>query len=99
MAGDNRVAVFVDGSRQHGHYVHQVEIARRPLRFGHGERLQADFEARAIVLEFAFDPLGGAAQGVGNLRDGSQHALGQPIQLIFIGVDWRLSAARIDVAS
>ena len=39
------------------------------------------------------------AQGVGNLKDGSQHALGQPIQLIFIGVDWRLSAARIDVAS
>ena len=39
------------------------------------------------------------AQGVGNLKDGIQHALGQPIQLIFIGVDWRLSAARIDVAS
>jgi hypothetical protein len=39
------------------------------------------------------------AQGVGNLKDGAQHALGQRIQLIFIGVDWRLSAARIDVAS
>jgi hypothetical protein len=37
------------------------------------------------------------AQGVGNLKDGTQHALGQRIQLIFIGVDWRLSAARIDV--
>ena len=39
------------------------------------------------------------AQGVGNLKDGTQHALGQRIQLIFIGVPWRLSAARIDVAS
>ena len=37
------------------------------------------------------------AQGVGNLKDSTQHALGQRIQLIFIGVDWRLSAARIDV--
>ena len=39
------------------------------------------------------------AHGVGNLKDGTQHALGQRIQLIFIGVHWRLSAARIDVAS
>ena len=39
------------------------------------------------------------AQGVGNLKDGAQHAPGQRIQLNFIGVDWRLSAARIDVAS
>jgi hypothetical protein len=39
------------------------------------------------------------AQGVGNLKDGTQDALGQRIQLIFIGVHRRLSAARIDVPS
>jgi len=32
-------------------------------------------------------------------ESGAQHALCQRIQLIFIGVDWRLSAARIDGAS
>ena len=37
------------------------------------------------------------AQGVGNLKDGTQDALGQRIQLIFIGVHRRSSAARIDV--
>jgi len=39
------------------------------------------------------------AQGVGNLKDGTQDALGQRIQLIFIGVHRRSSAARIDVPS
>ena len=37
--------------------------------------------------------------GVGNLKDGTQDALGQRIQLIFIGVHRLLAAARIDVPS
>jgi hypothetical protein len=35
--------------------------------------------------------------GVGDFKDSTQHALGQRIQLVFIGVHRRSSAAETDV--
>ena len=82
--------------------------AFKPLDFLYVEwrDRQECFDRFAAALPFrrVLRDSGGAreiplAQRLANLKDGTQHALGQRIQLIFIGVDWRLSAARIDVAS
>src|ERR1035437_9099520 len=66
-----------------------VDIGHAPRRSG-ADAAKAEFSEQGPLVDFLEKS---GAQGVGDLKDGTQHALGQRIQLI--GVPRRSSAAKL----
>ena len=66
-----------------------MDIGHAPRRSG-ADAAKAEFSEQGPLVDFLEKS---GAQGVGDLKDGTQHALGLRIQLI--GVDRRSSAAKL----
>src|ERR1035437_5822572 len=90
MAGPPHGGIQVDAARAACCLaLESVDIGHAPRRSG-ADAAKAEFSEQGPLVDFLEKS---GAHGVGDLKDGTQHTLGQPIQLI--GVPRRSSAAKL----
>src|ERR1035437_9789598 len=90
MAGPPHGGIQVDAARAACCLaLEAVDIGHAPRRSG-ADAAKAEFSEQGPLVDFLEKS---GAHGVGDLKDGTQHTLGQPIQLI--GVPRRSSAAKL----